>query len=365
MRKVIVRLAERSYPVIVGIGDWKHELSRLVSHVTKPHGKLFVLCDAQLYALYGSDIISTVEKANVSVSELVLPVGERAKTLTQLRHVYGYLLDSQISRNDFILACGGGVTSDLVGLAAATTLRGVRWGILSSTLLGMVDAAIGGKTGINHKQGKNLLGTIWQPSFVICDSSFLLTLPKRQLIAGLGEVVKYAGLATHDMISALNRYLKSEDMYDQKQLTQLIYLSAQYKAGIVSKDERESSLRMVLNLGHTFGHAIERSLGYGRLLHGEAVLLGLLAAVELSGRLKKARIRRLSEYRDVICRLIELIPHHSINIEETLTAMSHDKKRLGNNLRFVLLDSLGRPVIVDNVKKNDIRMALKAALAEY
>lgn len=365
MHKVIVRLGERSYPIVVGANGWKNELPRLIKHTIKPKGKLFVFYDAQLYALYGKDIARVIKKAGVSVSELVLPVGERTKSLTQLKRIYGYLLDSQITRNDIILACGGGVTSDLVGFVAATILRGVRWGILSTTLLGMVDAAIGGKTGINHTKGKNLLGAIWQPSFVICDSIFLQTLQQRQLIAGLGEVTKYAGLVKSDMVSVLNQYLKSDDMYNQKLLTQLIHLSVQYKSEIVAQDERENGLRMILNLGHTFGHAIEKSLGYGRLYHGEAILIGLLAAIELSVRLKKTRMRRLKAYRNIICNLLQLLPRRSINIEETLSAMSFDKKRFGKQLRFVLLDALGRPIIVDNVKRKDIHLALKSALEEY
>ncbi|MBU8933156.1 MAG: 3-dehydroquinate synthase [candidate division Zixibacteria bacterium] len=365
MRKVVVDLAERSYPVVVGAGIWKEELARLAGKATGSKGRLFVLCDAQLFALYGHAITAAARKASRTAQLLVVPTGERAKTMTQLRRIYGYLLDNLISRNDVILACGGGVTSDLAGFAAATVLRGVRWGVLSTTLLGMVDAAIGGKTGINHKQGKNLLGAIWQPSFVICDSELLATLAPRQLVAGLGEVVKYAGLVENNMIGTLNRYLQKGDMFDLRALTRLIHLSVQYKAAIVSQDEREGGLRMVLNLGHTFGHAIEKSLGYGRLLHGEAVLLGLLAAVELSGRLKKVRVGRLEDYKDIICQLAGEIPHRYIEVDKVIAAMSHDKKRLGKSTRFVLLDAPGRPVIADNVKKKDIRMALKAALATY
>lgn len=364
MKRISVKLKDRAYTISCGTGQWEKELLIQIERQVKKHGRIFVIYDARVFALYGSEISKVIKQTGIESEELVLPSGEKTKSASQLNRVYSFLLENKISRDDFLLACGGGVISDFIGYVAATVLRGIKWGVISTTLLGMVDAAIGGKTGINHKYGKNLIGAFWQPSFVICDSIFINTLSSRLVIAGLGEVVKYAGLMGNNMINLLNRYLESGNLYDHKFLDQLVFMSAKYKAEIVSRDEREGNLRMVLNLGHTFGHAIEKSIGYGKLHHGEAVILGLLAAVELSERSKKSSIIALSEYKEIIKRFVALIPRYHIDIDDVLTGMGIDKKRKGNKQLFVLLDKPGMPIISD-VKKNLIKPSLKVTLTEY
>ncbi|MEE8578135.1 MAG: 3-dehydroquinate synthase family protein, partial [candidate division Zixibacteria bacterium] len=270
MPTVKVELGKRSYPII--IGDRLEEKLQSLLRKAVGKGKLFVFFDAQFHALHGDKLEKQIRSACGNIEILLLPRGERGKSASTVGKIHDFLLSEKISRSDLILACGGGITTDLAGYAAATVLRGVRWAALSTTLLGMVDAAIGGKTGVNHRLGKNLIGAIWQPEFVLCDLYYLNTLPKRQILAGLGEVVKYGALVGEPMIADLERLLKSGDMLDKKVLPRLVLKSAQYKAQLVAEDERDSGKRMFLNLGHTFGHAIEHSLGYGRLLHGEAVL---------------------------------------------------------------------------------------------
>ncbi len=358
-----VNLNQRRYPIIVGPGVL-HRLGRKLNGLIREE-RLFVFYDAQVYALHGKRIQTQLKQLKGNVQEMVVPIGERAKSATVLNKIYAFLLDEKISRSDFILACGGGVTTDLIGYAAATTLRGIRWGIVSTTLLGMADAAIGGKTGINHPQGKNLVGSFWQPSFVLCDTSFLKTLPARQLIAGLGEVVKYGGLSGDKMLAMVEKYLEHDDLYNERLLSKLIHLSASYKAGIVAKDERESNLRMLLNLGHTFAHSIENAAGYGRLLHGEAVILGLLAAVELSCRLKPRRAKHLADYSRIINQMVRLIPYRKINCDKTLTAMQLDKKRAGTAHRFVILDKPGRAFIARDVSPRLIKSSLENMLKVY
>jgi len=236
-------------------------------------------------------------QTGVKPIEMVIPSGEKSKSVSTLNKLYDFLLNEKISRQDFIIVCGGGVTSDLVGYASATTLRGIKWGIVATTLLSMVDASIGGKTGINHQAGKNVIGAFWQPSFVYSDTYFLKTLPFRELVAGYGEILKYGGLIGKRMLTKIEKYRARNDFYQDKTL---IGMSAEYKANIVSKDEREENLRMRLNLGHTFAHAIETSTGYGKLLHGEAVILGLLAAVELSNLVNPESIQPLKYYKKLI-----------------------------------------------------------------
>lgn len=365
MAKIRVDLGKRSYTIATGTGTWPESLSSALLRTKIGRARLFVIFDAQVYALHGRRILAELRKRNFETIELIVPSGEKAKSTPVLNDIYTYLLDHSIRRQDIVLACGGGVTSDLAGYAAATVLRGVRWGVLSTTLLGMVDAAIGGKTGINHAAGKNLIGAFWQPSFVICDTEFLHTLPERELIAGLGEVVKYAGLAGDQVLTALRDYLSGGNSRNDRLLARLIRLSAAYKAGIVSRDEREGQLRMLLNLGHTFGHAIEKALGFGRLLHGEAVLIGLLGAVELSIRSDAKRARRLASYRELLLEMMALVPVIKIDVDTVLTAMTVDKKRSVKNLRFVLLDAPGKPFITDAVSPSAARGAVKRMITQY
>ncbi|MFQ6008321.1 MAG: 3-dehydroquinate synthase, partial [Candidatus Zixiibacteriota bacterium] len=340
---------------------------QLGKHVRQPVGgeRLFVFYDAQVFALYGRYVTAQLKRFGIDAVEMIVPRGERVKSAAVLNKVYEFLLSEKVSRTDFILACGGGVTSDLVGYAAATTLRGIRWGIVSTTLIGMVDAAIGGKTGINHAKGKNLIGAFWQPSFVFCDTSLLRTLPSRELIAGLGEVIKYGGLIGPKVIEVLDIYLIDTDLYNDRLLNKLVYFCASYKADVVAKDERESGLRVFLNLGHTFAHAIENAVGYGRLLHGEAVVLGLMAAVELSCVLNPQRSKNLSNYRRIIELIMHFIPYRKIDPDEVLRAMHLDKKRAGVMQRFILLEKPGRPIIVDKVSKKSVLTSMEKVLTVY
>ena len=363
MPEIIVKLESGRYPIVVGSGIVRR-LAPLGER-SVDGGRLFVFYDAQFYALHGRRLQSQLKRIDRRASEMVIPSGEKSKSASVLNRIYSFLLAQKISRSDFILALGGGVTSDLVGYAAATTLRGIRWGVVPTTLLGMVDAGIGGKTGINHRAGKNLVGAFWQPQFVFCDTDFLGTLTVRHLVAGLGEIVKYAGLMGERMLAPLESYLAEGDLYQDRRLARLVSLSAACKAGIVARDGRDRSERMLLNLGHTFGHAIENSLGYGRLLHGEAVLLGLWAAVELSCLTKPARRDSLSGYRDLIEGLMPCVPRRKINVDRLLEAITIDKKRSRRGHNYVLLERPGRPFISDVVQPNNVREAVRAMLSVY
>jgi 3-dehydroquinate synthase len=341
-----------------------HRLEPLL-HKQVSQERLFVFYDARFYALHGRRVQSQLRRFRRRTVEMVIPSGEKSKSAAVLNKLYAFLLNEKISRTDFILACGGGMTSDLAGYAAATTLRGIRWGIVSTTLLGMVDAAIGGKTGINHAVGKNLIGAFWQPSFVVCDTNFLATLPRREFIAGLGEMVKYGGLIGPRMLRLLERYLSGPDLLDSRLLPQLVFHAVSYKARIVADDEREAGRRMFLNLGHTFAHAIEHAVGYGQLLHGEAVMLGLHMATELSCLLQPSRRRRLEDYQRIIERLMRLIPYRNLTPPKIKEAMQLDKKRAGLRQRFVLLDRPGRPVITERVSTKPVTASIKKTLDVY
>jgi 3-dehydroquinate synthase len=362
MKQLQVHTQSRSYPVLIGT-----DLSTYLDRLLKKHvatGRLFVFIDANVFALHGKRFAASINVPRNRRLEFVVPSGEAAKSESVLSGLYDFLLDHKVSRDDFILACGGGVTSDLVGYTAATVLRGVRWGVVPTTLLSMADASIGGKTGINHTRGKNLIGAFWQPLFVCSDVNFLLTLPKRQMIAGLGEILKSAGLSGRDAVKELGQYLDSDELYDLPKLVSLILTAASYKAAIVSRDEREAGARLVLNFGHTFAHGIERALGYGRLLHGEAVIVGIDAALTLGERLGYHSAGLLN-YRGLVTELMCRLPKGKINTDEVIEAMQYDKKRSLSSLRFVLLEGIGRPVILERVDKARIRASLEETIERY
>lgn len=363
MATIKVQLGDRSYDILVGSSLGAKADSKL-TRLAGP-GRVWVIYDAQVYALHGQALKKNLLSLRVGSRELVLPAGEKIKTQRTVETLRTFFLSERISRSDIIVAVGGGALTDLVGFVAATTMRGIRWVTFPTTLLGMVDAAVGGKTGINHKLGKNLVGTIWQPSLVLCDVNVLNTLSLRQMLSGLGEVIKYAGLTDQAMIDRCHKYLSAENQYDMRQLTRIVTDSVRFKAAVVSEDEHESNLRMILNLGHTFGHGIERALNYKHLSHGEAVILGLSAAIELSVRSGLAREKSLRSYRDLVTQAIQRLPKVPIDLKQAIDGMALDKKRKSHSLRFVLLKKPGQPIIIDRIGKRLYIAALKKALTEY
>jgi 3-dehydroquinate synthase len=349
--------------VVVGNGI-SDRLSGLVSECGAR--RVFAVFDAQVFALHGRHILSHIRRGNRRLLEFAVAPVEKSKSAKTLDALHSFFLRNGIARDDLVIAIGGGVTSDLAGFAAASVLRGVRWAAVPTSLLGMVDAAIGGKTGINHKLGKNLIGAFWQPAFVLCDTRYLSTLRPRELIAGMGEVVKYAGLAGGKMLSDLATLHPDQYFADPSLLTGLAVRSVRYKARIVELDEREAGDRAFLNLGHTFAHGIETATRTGRsLLHGEAVLIGLAAACELSQRRAKRSAGRLEDYSSIIEQYLRLIPYRRLDAARVWSHMAIDKKRAGGALRYVLLSEPGKPYLDDRVPAAEARAALRKAVNVY
>jgi 3-dehydroquinate synthase len=363
MPEITVQLDDRSYPVLIG-PDKRRRLERLVKKVDRK-SRVFAFYDAQFYALHGHILKKETACLRGAAGEMVLPGAETTKSLRTVRRLHDFMIGNRISRSDLILAVGGGVITDVVGFAAATVLRGVRWAAVPTTLLGMVDAAIGGKTGVNHPRGKNLIGAFWQPSFVLADIRFLGTLSERMMTAGLAEIVKYGGLEGEDMISAIRAYLEGGRLYHQRHLTELVTLSAACKARLVGADEREADQRMLLNLGHTFGHAIEQTLNFRRLSHGEALLLGLEAALQLSILLRPARAKALGDYRSLVRQAMRRVPRVPIDSDAVLKALATDKKRSGTSLRLVVLDRPGRARLVTGVQPAQLKQAIEKTCVTY
>lgn len=345
MRTLQVDLADRSYPIHIG--------SRLASQTAlyRPHirgRRVVVISDSQVAALCGAQVCAAL--ADFDPRLLTFAPGEPSKTLDTYALLADQLIAGRFDRRVTLVALGGGVVGDMTGFLAATFQRGVDFIQVPTTLLAQVDSSVGGKTGVNRPGGKNLLGAFHQPRGVLVDTTTLATLPRRELIAGLAEVIKYGLIADEPFLAWLEQALPALLNGDEAALQQAIYRSCQIKAAIVAADEREAGQRALLNLGHTFGHAIEAATGYSAWLHGEAVGLGMLMAARLSQRLGRlpeadcARVAAVLERAGLPTRL----PDH-IDTATLLGFMAGDKKVLDGELRLVALDAIGRGVIVSGV----------------
>lgn len=286
--------------------------------------------------------------ADFTVKVCVLPDGEQYKNQSSINQIYDALMAAHFNRDVTLIALGGGVVGDMTGFAAASFMRGVNFIQIPTTLLSQVDSSVGGKTGINHPQGKNMIGAFWQPQMVLADMSTLKTLPARELSAGLAEVIKYALIMDVEFLTWLEQNLPAMMALDLAVLGEAVKRCCQYKADIVAQDERESGVRALLNFGHTFGHVIETHEGYGNWLHGEAVAAGMVQAAELSqkiGWLTSADVERIKR----VLTLANLpITPPTIDVQTALGLMGHDKKVKHGQIRLILLKSLGSAVLTND-----------------
>lgn len=333
---------ERSYPIYIGRGL----LSKL-GEVARRHvlpERVAVIADSTVAELYGEAALSSLRGAGCAAELLTFPPGEASKTLETAAGLYDGLLARRFDRRSAIIALGGGVTGDLGGFVAATYLRGIPWAVVPTTLLAQVDAAIGGKTGVDHPRGKNLIGAFHQPRFVLTDPELLSTLPQRELHAGLAEVVKSALIWDEASFCFIEEKLAALLAGDLAALEEAIAGAARAKAEVVSRDEREGGLRRILNFGHTIAHALEAATGYRDFLHGEAVAWGMLAAVWLSherGFLASPERARV----EVVLRRLPRPPLPELSPRELLDYIRHDKKVLGGRLHFVFLQGIGEATV--------------------
>ncbi|PMR76143.1 3-dehydroquinate synthase [Billgrantia endophytica] len=338
MRSLQVSLGERSYPIHIGpglLGDSRWIAPHLAGR------QVLVVTNETVAPLYLARLREGLPEG-LEVRELVLPDGEATKTLEHVSRIWDALLEAGFNRRCTLIALGGGVIGDMVGFAAACYQRGVAFIQVPTTLLSQVDSSVGGKTGVNHPRGKNMIGAFWQPRAVLIDTDTLATLPPRELSAGLAEVIKYGLIRDAGFLAWLEAEIPTLRELDAAALTQAIERSCAIKAEIVAEDETEQGVRALLNLGHTFGHAIEAHQGYGNWLHGEAVGAGMLMAAELSHRLgwlsdaDVARARRLIEEAG-----LPLTAPGEMDVKAFLDLMRLDKKNIDSRLRLILLRRLG------------------------
>jgi 3-dehydroquinate synthase len=341
-RCVPIALGERSYDIIIGRGLWHDPaawrgLPRAATAL--------IVTNPTVAGLYARALREALATHYERVLTLELPDGEAHKNWSSLNLIFEYMLSEACDRNTVLFALGGGVIGDMAGFAAACYMRGVPFVQVPTTLLAQVDSSVGGKTAINHPLGKNMIGAFYQPARVVCNLDTLVTLPDRELSAGLAEVIKYGPIADAAFLDWIEANLDALLAREPVAMTHAVRRSCEIKARVVAEDEREAGLRAILNFGHTFGHAIETGLGYGQWLHGEAVGCGMVLASELSAQLGlmpaafAQRMRRLCERARLPVRAPDL------GAERYLELMRIDKKSEGGALRFVLIEALGRATL--------------------
>ena len=342
METVTVNLGPRSYPICIGRGL----LSNLGTLLREQHftaGQVAVVTDSVVGKIYRERVVATLTAAGFDTRVVEIPAGEEHKNLAWLAFLYDKLIEGRIERRSPLVALGGGVVGDITGFAAATFQRGLPFVQVPTTLLAQVDASVGGKTAINHSAGKNLIGAFYQPRLVVIDVETLTTLPKREFLAGVAEVIKYGVILSPDLFSLMEEQLPALLRLDPTLLTTVVKTCCQLKALVVEEDETEGDYRAILNFGHTLGHALESASEYKHFLHGEAVAIGMAFAVHLSHQrglcsaATKERVYRLLKKTG----LPVVIPK-TLTRESLLLGIEADKKVTGGKVKFVCIEEIGR-----------------------
>ena len=366
-RTIRVELAEKAYPVVIGEGSLASLGDRLRDLGFSPGSRVLVVSNPVVQEHYGAVALAALERAQLDASLFVVEAGEEQKTPATVARIHDGAFARRLERGSLIVALGGGVVGDMAGFAAATWLRGIAVVQVPTTLLAMVDAAIGGKTGVNHPGGKNLIGAFHQPKLVLIDPAVLHTLPEREFRAGMAEVIKYGVIGDPalfgDLEAAAQRDplggLANRESVGTGLLERLLERSASAKARVVAADEREGGLRAILNYGHTLGHTVETLSGYGTYLHGEAVGLGMLAAGEISLAMGLWRAEDQQRQRAVIAAAGLPLAWPALDPQAVLACLQGDKKVRSGRVRFVLPTAIGAVEIRDDVEPEIIVLALE------
>jgi len=373
----LVETTTQSYPVFVGYAL----LDKLGEKMKQAalSGTATIISDGNVFSIYGSRVEGILKDADFAVNSFVVPAGEETKNMDYAIKVYDFLVEHRAERDDMIVALGGGMVGDLAGFVAATFLRGMPWVQVPTSLVAMVDASIGGKVGVNHSEGKNLIGAFYQPNLVLADCQTLTTLPQRELISGWAEVVKHGLILDKEFFEFLERNVSKVAKLEPRLLTRAIARSAAIKAQVVNQDEKErEGKRTILNYGHTIGHGLEAATQYGRFLHGEAVAIGMVGAARISQRLGLLPSTAVERQQALLQKFglptslrVEAANQRrsskgvnvKLSIADVTRAMELDKKVKGKAIRWVLLQDIGKVVIRSDVPQRDV-LAVLRELAE-
>ncbi|VAX36785.1 3-dehydroquinate synthase [hydrothermal vent metagenome] len=369
---VQVFLGDRSYDVnvesnvLVAFVDYLETWLEELPEVARSAKKAFVVTDKNVQPLHAVHVLSALQKRGWKAEQFVISPGETSKSLDVISQMYDRLIAMQADRFTIVIAVGGGVVGDAAGFAAATFARGIPFVQVPTTLLAQVDSSVGGKVGINHPQGKNLIGAFHQPLGVLVDTSTLQTLPERDYRSGLAEVVKYGVIFDADFFEYLEQNIEGLNNRTPQVMRFIVAASCRFKADVVEQDEHETTgLRACLNYGHTFAHAFENLSGYGELLHGEAVAIGMIYASKLAEKLEYISsdvTQRQQNLLEALSLPTSLPEGLSLSTDNILTSMQRDKKTVGGKLRFVLPTELGKVKLFDNIPKKTVRDVIDSLL---
>lgn len=357
MPEIKVELGERSYRIAIDSG--------MLANLGKSlrdfgfSSKTAVVSNPTVFSLYGSRVAESMRDAGFDVTVIVLPDGEEYKNLSSVERIYGEMLTAQLDRKSALIALGGGVIGDITGFAASTYMRGIDFIQVPTTLLAQVDSSVGGKTGVNHQLGKNMIGTFWQPRLVWIDIDTLKSLPSREFLSGIAEVIKYGVIRDEGFFSFLEKNRDKVLALDNDVLTHVVRLSCEIKANVVSEDERESGLRAILNYGHTIGHALETVTGYKKYLHGEAVCVGMCAEAKLAsavGLLEDSQLMRLKALIEAYGLPLSL--PEGVDSQLLISSMKLDKKTVSGDLTFILPEKIGKVRIQRGLSLKEIEKIL-------
>jgi len=356
MQRLSIDLGDRSYDILIGRGLRKR-VGEFLKAVFDP-SQVVVITHPSINILYGEEVAENFVAQGWTTDIIEVPEGESFKNLGQVEKLYDHLLELKCDRKSVLVALGGGVIGDLVGFVAATYQRGIPFIQMPTTLLSQVDSSVGGKTAVNHPKGKNMIGAFYQPRLVVTDLETLRTLPSKEYRAGLAEIVKYGVIADARLFKFLETHYKEILNLDHECLSHIIETSCAIKAGVVEKDERESHYRMILNFGHTLGHAIESLTDYSRFIHGEAVAMGMVRAAKLShsmGKCSEEVPRRL----EALLKKLDLpVEMPELDSSAVIESLYHDKKTMDHKIRFILVKEIGSIEIVDQMPEAEILKVL-------
>jgi 3-dehydroquinate synthase len=352
MQRLAIDLDERSYEILIGL-DLRKRVGEFLKAVFRP-SRVVIITHPSINSTYGEEVIANCLDQGWTTDIIEVPEGEVSKSLGQVEKLYDRLLELNCDRKSVLIALGGGVIGDLVGFVAATYQRGINFIQVPTTLLSQVDSSVGGKTGVNHPKGKNMIGAFYQPRLVVTDLQTLKTLPIKEYRAGLAEIVKYGVISDASFFEFLEKNYKDILNLNHDCLSYIIENSCAIKAKVVEKDERETHHRMILNFGHTLGHAIESLTGYSRFVHGEAVAIGMVRAAELShsmGKCSKEVPRRLETLLKNLGLPVEM---PELDPTAVIESLYHDKKTMDNKIKFILVKEIGSIEIVEQVPESEI-----------
>lgn len=361
MRKVRVGLGEKSYDIIISTDS--QELDNELEQFAANKGysrKVLLIDDSNTAPLYGERIQNILKKVGLDPVEYTIPAGESSKAFKQAEDIYTVAIEHGLDRKSAVFALGGGVVGDLAGFIAATYMRGIGFVQIPTSLLAQVDSSVGGKVAVNHPLGKNLIGAFYQPQAVFMDVNMLSTLPKREISTGLGEIVKYGIIYDKEFFEFLESHKNEAMNLEQETAVHMIARSCEIKAAVVSKDEKESGLRAILNFGHTLAHSIEKNTGYTVYNHGEAVGIGMVGAAYISRELGRIS---MDEYNKAVKLIGEMglpLKVEGCNADALYQAIFHDKKTINGHVNWVLMDEIGKVSVTSQVPENVVKEAINS-----